>query len=112
MTLFLFRITQVRQVTMFHVQEKRQDREIENLFQTLQSTIELRDSSLERCRNLADTHLAELKHNLEVTRSLVEQTTADQEKTKSDWVRLSFMFSSSEEAFHSIRLMQNSVMIT
>lgn len=49
------------------IQEKRQDREIEGLFAVLQNTIELRDSSLERCNLASVTHLPELRDNIETT---------------------------------------------
>lgn len=49
------------------LQEKRQDQEIEGLFAVLQNTIELRDSSLERCHLTSETHLPGLRANLEQT---------------------------------------------
>lgn len=52
---------------LVRIQEKRQDQDIEGLFTVLQNTIELRDSSLERCHLASESHLPSLRANLEQT---------------------------------------------
>lgn len=53
--------------TSFALQEKRNDREIENLFATAQSTTEVKDDSVPRCRALSEIQLPVLHSILRTT---------------------------------------------
>lgn len=55
-----------------NLQEKRQDREIEGLFTTLQNTIENRDSNIEKFRLASEVHLSDIKTNLDSVKSVFE----------------------------------------
>lgn len=59
-------------------EEKRQDREIEGLFTTLQNTIENRDSSIEKFRLASEVHLSDVKKNLDSVKSVLETVLDDQ----------------------------------
>lgn len=59
------------------MQEKRQDREIEGLFTTLQNTVESRDSSIEKFRLASEAHLSEIKSDLESVKNVLETVLAD-----------------------------------
>lgn len=56
----------------FLIQLKRKDREIENLFSALQNTIDARDTSIEKCRNLSESNLPLLKIKLDETLALCD----------------------------------------
>lgn len=59
-------------------QEKRKDREVEGLFTTLQNTIEIRDVALQKCTRLSETHLPDLRKQLDKSREVflsIEQIT-------------------------------------
>ncbi|GAB0096905.1 hypothetical protein DMENIID0001_124850 [Sergentomyia squamirostris] len=46
-------------------EEKRSDREVENLFLALQNTSEAKDSSISRCKIACEAHLDHLQKSLE-----------------------------------------------
>lgn len=54
------------------LQGNRKDREIENLFTTVQTTIDAKETSVERCRILSQDNLPLLKYKLEDTLTLCE----------------------------------------
>lgn len=49
-----------------HFQEKRNDREVENLFLSLQNTSETKDSGVSKCKVACEGHLDQLQKSLEV----------------------------------------------
>lgn len=53
-------------------QQKRNDREIEHLFASVQNTIEAKDSTIEKCYVLSETNLPLLKIKLDETSTLCE----------------------------------------
>lgn len=63
-------------------QSKRGDREIENLFNAVQSTIDSRDTSIEKCRNLSESNLPLLKIKLDETLALCENVLTRDENTE------------------------------
>ncbi|XP_059613474.1 biogenesis of lysosome-related organelles complex 1 subunit 5 [Phlebotomus argentipes] len=54
-------------------EEKRSDREVENLFHCLQNTSETKDSGVSRCRVACEGHLEEVKRALEVALGACEE---------------------------------------
>lgn len=54
------------------LQQKRNDREIENLFSSVQNTIESKDTTIEKCCVLSESHLPILKIKLDETLTLCE----------------------------------------
>lgn len=61
---------------------KRGDRDIENLFNAVQNTIDARDTSIERCRNLSESNLPLLKIKLTETLALCENVLTRDENTE------------------------------
>lgn len=57
---------------MFDLQQKRNDKEIENLFSSVQNTIEAKETSVEKCCVLSGSHLPLLKIKLVETLTLCE----------------------------------------
>lgn len=57
-------------------QLKHKDREIETLFTTLQNTIEIRDTGLPRCEQLARAHIDTLGAQVAETQELCRRTLA------------------------------------
>lgn len=53
-------------------QERRDDKEVENLFASVQNTIEARDSSIGKCYLLSESNLPLLKIKLDETLTLCE----------------------------------------
>ncbi|XP_055310242.1 biogenesis of lysosome-related organelles complex 1 subunit 5 [Sitodiplosis mosellana] len=53
-------------------EQKRNDKEIENLFSSVQNTIEAKDSTVEKCCILSETNLPLLKIKLDETLTLCE----------------------------------------
>lgn len=54
------------------VQQKRNDREVENLFESVKNTIEAKESIIERCHTLSQTNLPLLKIKLDESVTLGE----------------------------------------
>lgn len=57
---------------VFVLQQKRNDKEIENLFSSVQNTIEAKDTSIARCHTLSEKNLPLLKIKLDETLTLCE----------------------------------------
>lgn len=55
-----------------YLQQQRNDREVENLFASVQNTIEAKDSTIEKCLVLCETNLPLLKIKLDETSTLCE----------------------------------------
>lgn len=53
-------------------EQKRNDREVENLFASVQNTIDAKDSTVEKCYVLSETNLPLLKIKLDETSTLCE----------------------------------------
>lgn len=54
------------------LQQKRNDREVEHLFASVQNTIDAKDSTIEKCYVLSETNLPLLKIKLDETSTLCE----------------------------------------
>lgn len=57
---------------VYLIQVNRKDREIENLFASVQNTVDAKETTVERCRILSQENLPLLKYKLEDTLTLCE----------------------------------------
>lgn len=73
---------QIQNHLIRYLQLKRGDREIENLFNAVQNTIDARDTSIEKCRNLSESNLPFLKIKLDETLALCENVLSRDQNTE------------------------------